>query len=228
MSKRKVSNPLALAVLAQLEERPMHPYEMATTMRERGKEQSIKLNFGSLYTVVDALQRAGFITAQETVREGRRPERTVYEITPAGRTELYDWLCEILGEPAKEYPQFLAGLSLIGVLPPAKATAVLEQREQRLAEQLKRGQEDLAAWSAGERGLPPLPRIFLIETEYELAMHDAELTWLRGLLRDLKDGTLEGLDFWEQFHRARAAGKPPPEFPADAPGEEGAAPTPPP
>src|SRR6266702_1825851 len=118
MSKRKVSNPLALAVLAQLEERPMHPYEMASTMRERGQEHSIKLNFRSLYTVVESLQRADYITAQETVREGRRPERTVYEITGAGRVELYDWLCELLGEPAKEYPRFMAGLSLMGALPP--------------------------------------------------------------------------------------------------------------
>ena len=53
--RTSISNPLALAVLACLHERPMHPYEMASTMRERGKEQSIKLNYGSLYTVVDNL-----------------------------------------------------------------------------------------------------------------------------------------------------------------------------
>ena len=45
MSKRPVSNPLALAVLACLWERPMYPYEMTTTLRERGKEDSIRLNF---------------------------------------------------------------------------------------------------------------------------------------------------------------------------------------
>ncbi len=52
--KRKVSNPLALAVLACLFERPMHPYEMASTMRERHKDESIKLNYGSLYTVTES------------------------------------------------------------------------------------------------------------------------------------------------------------------------------
>ncbi len=46
--RTSISNPLALAVLACLHERPMHPYEMASTMRERGKEQSIKLNYGGL------------------------------------------------------------------------------------------------------------------------------------------------------------------------------------
>src|SRR3984957_15724625 len=112
MARRKISNPLALAVLACLYESPMHPYEMATTMRARHKDESIKLNFGSLYTVVEALERHGFIEAQETERAGRRPERTVYRITAAGSAELLDWLSELISVPAKEYLRFEAGLSL--------------------------------------------------------------------------------------------------------------------
>lgn len=45
----KRSNPLALAVLSCVGERPMYPYEITTTLRGRGKEGSIRLNFGSLY-----------------------------------------------------------------------------------------------------------------------------------------------------------------------------------
>src|SRR5580704_11408855 len=88
MARRKISNPLALAVLACLYERPMHPYEMATTMRARNKDGSIKLNYGSLYSVVDALHRGELIDAQETTRQGRRPELTVYRITDTGVHEL--------------------------------------------------------------------------------------------------------------------------------------------
>ena len=84
MTRRRVSNPLALAVLSCLAERPMHPYEISTTLRTRGKEKSIRLNYGSLYAVVDSLQKHGLIETKETLREGRRPERTVYDITPAG------------------------------------------------------------------------------------------------------------------------------------------------
>ena len=62
----------------------MHPYEISTTLRSRGKEQSIKLNYGSLYSVVESLPKHGLIEPRETVREGRRPERTVYAITEAG------------------------------------------------------------------------------------------------------------------------------------------------
>ncbi len=106
----------------------MHPYEMATTMRERGKDQSIKLNYGALYTVVEALQQHGLIIAQETERAGRRPERTVYRLTDAGRMELIDWVSELISTPAKEYTRFEAGLSLIPVLPPEDAAALLAQR----------------------------------------------------------------------------------------------------
>lgn len=219
MKKRKVSNPLALVVLALLWERPMHPYEMVTTMRERGQEGSIKLNFGSLYTVVESLQRAGLIAAQGTVRQGRRPERTVYQITDAGATELFDWLCELLGEPAKEYPRFMAGLALLSVLPPAKAIGVLEQREQRLAEQVEQYRVKVALL-LGSDGTPGLPRLFLIESEYEQAMREAELAWVRGLLRELRDGTLSGMDLWRSFHQHRTT----PPIPATQ--EEGATRTP--
>jgi len=81
------SNPLALAVLACLYERPMHPYEVAQTLRSRAKHESIRLNYGSLYGVVELLEKRGFIRARETVREGRRPERTIYEITDDGARE---------------------------------------------------------------------------------------------------------------------------------------------
>src|SRR5918911_633014 len=118
MSRRRVSNPLALAVLSCLNERPMHPYEISTTLRSRGKEQSIKLNYGSLYAVVEALQKHGLITPRETTREGRRPERTVYEITEAGVTEFEDWLAELLSTPVRDFTSLEAGLSPVPGLPP--------------------------------------------------------------------------------------------------------------
>ena len=78
------SNLLALAVLALLFERPMHPYEMAAILKQRNKGESIKIRYGSLYTVIELLLQRGFIVAKETSREGRRPERTVYALTSSG------------------------------------------------------------------------------------------------------------------------------------------------
>jgi DNA-binding PadR family transcriptional regulator len=79
---------LALAVLCCLLERPMHPYEVATTLRQRNKEHSVKRNYGALYAVVESLRKRGLIEPKETERPGRLPERTVYQLTDAGREAL--------------------------------------------------------------------------------------------------------------------------------------------
>jgi len=201
-TKRKIHNPLALAVLACLTEHPMHPYEMATTLRERGKDQSIKLNYGALYTVVEALQQHGLIVAQETEREGRRPERTVYHLTETGRLELIDWISELISRPVKEYTQFEAGLSLIPVLPPEDAAALLTQRCARLEMEIvqKRSLLRLDA----ERGVA---RLHLIESEYLLAMHEAELAWTRQFAEAIRSGTVKGIAEWAAFHRTTAEQK---------------------
>ena len=96
--------PLALAVMNLLMEQPMHPYEMKSKMKERGHDQVVKIKGGSIYDTVERLEQGGFIKSQETSREGRRPERTVYAITEAGREEIKDWLRELVSDPVHEYP----------------------------------------------------------------------------------------------------------------------------
>ena len=199
MTRRKVSNPLALAVMACLYERAMHPYEMATTLRERHKDESIKLNYGALYSVVEALQRHGLIEAQETEREGRRPERTVYRITNLGSHELLDWLSELLSTPVKEYRQFEAALSLLPVLEPKEALSLLEQRCKRLEADLASRRAVLALM--GEKGFP---RLFAVEYEYCTVLAEAELEWSRELVADIASGDIEGIEMWAGFHERDA------------------------
>ena len=84
MPARSRSNPLALAVLTCLFEKPMHPYEMAQTMRSRAKHESVKLNYGSLYGVVDGLEKRGLIRARETTeRAGGHRGRSTRSPTTA-------------------------------------------------------------------------------------------------------------------------------------------------
>src|SRR6476620_12250445 len=128
MSKRKVANPLALAALAWLVTGPMHPYELGRRLQETGMDRSVKFNRGSLYMVVEQLRKAGFVAEQETVRYSQRPERTVYALTDEGRTELYDWMRELVAEPQHEYLQFGVALSLLSVLPPVEAVELLTRR----------------------------------------------------------------------------------------------------
>lgn len=209
MAVRGRGNPLALAVLAHLYERPMHPYEISSTLRERRKEESIRLNYGSLYSVVESLQKRGLITTQETVREGRRPERTVYAITEAGVTELYDWLSDLVAQPVQEFTQFEAALSLLPVLAVEDAVTLLESRlrAQVLDKQTKVG------WMERSRELG-FPRLFQIEAEYKMALLSAEIEYIRTLIAELKAGTLPGVSMWRRLHELKAQGLPPDDIDA--------------
>jgi DNA-binding PadR family transcriptional regulator len=197
--RRKVGNVLALAVLGVLVAKPMHPYEIATFLRETGKEQDMPIKWGSLYTVVRNLEKHGFIEAARSERQGARPERTVYRIADAGRAELTDWLRELVAVPEPEIPRFRSGLSMLGVLPPDEVIELLRQRLHALDRQLAQARAGLA------EALATVPRIFLIEVEYDLAVSTAEADWIRGLLAELTDGTLPGLAQWREWHRSGAA-----------------------
>jgi DNA-binding PadR family transcriptional regulator len=197
--KRKVSNPLALAVLVLLYERPMHPYEMAATLRERRKEESIKLRYGSLYTVIELLVKAAFIAEKRTTREGNRPERTIYAITNAGEAEMRSWMREILSTPVKEYPQFETGLSLLPVLPPEEAIDLLETR----IEFLKKDIEQIKAELAQAKSLK-LPALFSIETGYRLAGLETERQFVESLIVQIAKDGCGFLKEWKQLHADKA------------------------
>jgi DNA-binding PadR family transcriptional regulator len=201
MARRKVANPLAFAVLGCLVERPMHPYEMSTMLRSRGKDQSIKLNYGSLYSVVAALEKHGLIAAQETVREGNRPERTVYASTDAGFAEFQDWLAELLGTPAHEFTQLEAGLAYLPGCSPDRAVELLEQRAAALDARIAELEEAHAMLTT-----QGLPRLFWVESEYRLHMVRAEREFAAALAQEIRDGTLGGVGFWRRSTELVASG----------------------
>src|SRR3954453_9474478 len=191
MPRRKVGNPLAFAVLGCLGERPMHPYEISTMLKARGKDQSIKVNYGSLYSVVSAVEKHGFIEALETVREGNRPERTVYQITAAGQAEFSDWLPELLGTPSREFHPLEAGLAYLPALPPDRAVELLEQRLPAVDAEIKEMTALHDDMTANE-----FPRIFWIESEFRLALLKAESAYVHQLAEEIRTDRLDGSAWW--------------------------------
>ncbi len=193
-NKRKVDNLLALAVLATVSERPMHRYEMASLMRARGKDQDMDIKWGSLYTVVHNLDKHGLLETIGNTRQGARPERTIYRITATGRQELLDWTRELIGSPTPEHPKFAAGLSVWMLLPPDEVAELLRSRLEKLEASLKTRRAALA-----EAGTD-VPRLFLVEAEYALAMTKAEVAWVRALLEELSSGKYPDLGAWRSWH----------------------------
>jgi DNA-binding PadR family transcriptional regulator len=197
----EVSSPLALAILQLLDERPMHPYEMASTMRSRHHDEFIRLNFGTLYHTVDVLERKGWILPVEREKEGRRPERTIYKITDAGRETLTRTLGELLRKPTHEYPQFVAGLMFMHHLAAADAASHLNERAALLDAQVTKFEHVLA-----ELRKQGLTRLALIEIEHKIAMLEAERNWVRKLSTEIAEGKLEwkvGIDAGHEMLRSR-------------------------
>lgn len=200
---------LAVAVLNLLDERPMHPYEMQQLIRERHLDDVLKLNSGSLYHAVERLDRAGLIAGLETNREGRRPERTVYTITEAGRDAFQAWLRRLLAEPAREYLQFATALACMAHLELQEVVLLLRHRVVLLEAALAAG--DRIQQGAQEGGLA---RLHLVEFEYGQVLRRAEAAWLRTLIPEIEDGTLDGVANWAAFHASGTS------VAADRPGEE--------
>ena len=191
--KRKVANLMALAVLATVVQRPMHRYEMASVMRARGKDRDMDIKWGSLYTVVQNLEKNGYLESIGVTRQGARPERTLYQITDAGRDELIAWTRELIAEPEAEHTRFIAGLSVLAVLSPQEVVELLRRRVDLLTETIEALQHQIEQAS-------DVLRLFLIEDDYRIAMTRAEIDWTRSLLDELSTGAFPHLDAWRRWH----------------------------
>ncbi|CAM3045236.1 PadR family transcriptional regulator [Tsukamurella hominis] len=185
MARERALTPLAIAALALLTERDMHPYEMFTTMTERREDLVVKLRAGSLYHSVNRLADDGLVTEIGTDRDGNRPERTTYAITAAGRERLQDTVADLIAEPAEEYPSFPLAVSEAHNLDRDRVRALFTARLSRL-------DADVAAMRAGHaRALGHAAEMHLLDLDYLIAMRTAEADWLRRTIARLDDETLE-------------------------------------
>ena len=181
-----------MVVLAHLAEEPMHVYRMQQLIKERAKDTVVNVaQRNSVYQTIARLVRDGLVRVQQTAREDSRPERVVYELTEAGRSTLDEWLEQMLGTPAREFPEFPAALAFIAMLPPARVRQRLEARRAELAQRLAASRATLdGALASG------LPRLFLLEDEYKNAMTQAEIAWLDGVIDELVHRKLTWSKAW--------------------------------
>ncbi len=187
-----------IAVLALLREGPMHPYQMQSLLRLRHKDEILALKRGSLYHAIGRLVRDELITAKSTSRNGRRPERTTYAITAAGRKEFTRILRNIIAVPRRESSEFMAAMSFLVHLTPAEALPRLDERAQHLENEIALRSAGVSAASAH------VLRINLVESEYLIAMLKAELAWVRSLISEISSGNL-AWDLKNVLKEARAS-----------------------
>ncbi|WP_405134948.1 PadR family transcriptional regulator [Nocardia sp. NBC_01388] len=182
--------PLGVAVLALLEEKPMHPYEMYQLLMTRHEDELVKIKPGSLYHTVARLAEQELVVAEGTDRAGNRPERTTYRINPAGRDTLRDRITEILRRPVKEYPIFPVGMAEAHNLPVHDVIVLLRERVTWIDGQ-NAEYEALQDWVVARK----VPRRFWMVIEYLHVMTVTEGEWLRRVLTELESGELP----WDSF-----------------------------
>ncbi|WP_039831057.1 PadR family transcriptional regulator [Nocardiopsis valliformis] len=201
-------SPLAVQLLLLLAEEPMHAYRMQQLIRARHKDRIVNIaQRNSVYQTLDRLLRAELIEVADRVRTPGRPERTVYRITDAGRSTLDGWLKEMLSTPAREFPEFPVALAALAHLTPELAAEYLEERAHRLRARLRQAESD--AEQAEGMGLP---RMFVLEDEYQQALTETELRWVKGLVDELRSGSLTWDREWLDAVSARLG---PPETDTD-------------
>jgi DNA-binding PadR family transcriptional regulator len=197
-----------LAVLCFLRERPMHPYQMQRLFLERHWDEVLVLKRGSLYHAISRLLGSRLITVTGVSRDGRRPERTTYQIAEEGRQKLVLWLQEMVAVPLREPSTFMAAINFLIHLEPGDAIAQLELRLQRLDQELATTEIVMKQVAIH------VARLHLLEAEYQLWMRRSELEWVRTLLADLRSGQLNW-NLQQIFQEIQAATAAPPR---DQPG----------
>ena len=172
----------ALAVLALLTQGPRHTYEMHRFMVDTRKDFVSGLP-RSLYHAVGKLESSGLIAEAGTEQSAGRPERVRYTITDAGRADLRRRVSLLLATPEPDATLLYAALSFMGVLGLDEAMAALRARIATIDLKLARLSGDLAE----ARGVP---RILLVEAEFEQVRLSAEREWTARLVDELESGEL--------------------------------------
>lgn len=198
--KASLQTPLAMSILSTLRERPMHPYEIFHTMEIRKHDRIVKLRRSSLYSTIDRLEAEHLIVAIGTDREGRRPERTTYDLTPVGERALLDWLRSSIAAPTPEFSRFGSLIAFLPHLMPWEASTLLRQRLEHLERDASVHETMLQQpeWRH-------MPSLFRVHESYAVTMRNAEIAWVSSLAKDIESGQLAWPEVIVAWHRRRGS-----------------------
>jgi DNA-binding PadR family transcriptional regulator len=167
---------MRLPLLALLAKEPAHGYELKTLLEQTFGQAYPSPNIGQIYVTLQRLERDGLVMSQDVV-QATRPNKRVYELTPAGRDALAAWI-EEPSEGPRIRDDFFMKLALS---PMAGATdqMALINRQRRHYLNLMRGLSKLAAATEKES------RISRLLIEGAMLHLQADLDWLERCQEEL-------------------------------------------
>lgn len=159
--------PVLLALLAK---ESAHGYELKQALEQIFGGAYPSPNIGQIYVTLGRLEKDGLVRGQD-VEQTSRPNKKVYELTPAGREALAAWVDE-QSDGARLRDDFFVKLALAPMAGAAdRMTLINKQRRHLLG--LMRGLSELAA--AGD----PDNKIALLLIEGARLHLQADLDWLQ-------------------------------------------------
>ena len=160
---------MRLPLLALLAKEPAHGYELKARLEQTLGEAYPPPNIGQIYLTLQRLERAGLVRSQPVVQSDR-PNKRVYELTPAGREAVAAWLEQPSDEP-RIRDDFFMKLAL-GPLAGVTDRLSLINRQRRHYLRLMRSLSELAAHA--DRG----NKIGMLLIEGATLHLQADLDWL--------------------------------------------------
>ena len=166
-----------LALLGILKHKEIHGYELNQLLSMPGN--AIRIGKANAYKLLANMEEKGFVSSVEQ-RQGNRPPRSIYSITPAGSREFDSLLKKRLGRTdPPEYPDGVA-LNFIALLPPEEALPLLLQRREHLAIH----RQSLEGFSDEIRASHPGIDFLIRQAELDIELNETLISRYQKLAKD--------------------------------------------
>jgi DNA-binding PadR family transcriptional regulator len=172
-----------LVILGLLRDKPLYGYELKHIIEEHMGDWT-NIAFGSIYFALGKLADEGFIEKVATEQEGKRPSRSVYQITAAGREEFLRLLRQVWREMERHYYTLDIGLAFMEALPVEEVKGYLRDR----VSQLEGIIQHVTAHRAEVLADAYVSRVVSAVFDHSLAHFGAELAWTRDMLDKVERG----------------------------------------
>jgi DNA-binding PadR family transcriptional regulator len=126
-------------VLAMLAKEPSHGYQLRARLRHALGPLGDAMNAGHVYVTLTRLEKAGLVASERAEGRADRPDRKIYELTPAGQQRVAEWLVEV-GWPKPDLAEFHLKLIAAAAAGLADPLAIVDTQRRELLRRLRDAQ----------------------------------------------------------------------------------------
>lgn len=173
----------AFVLLGLLKEKPLNPYEIIKILDRINISQWSPISASSVYMTIRTLEKKGYITGKKE-KNSAMPEKTVYSITPAGRSVFLKTLKDSMLEDITNITSFNLSTLFICHLDRREVVDILKKRIVRIKE------NDEATEKAFNQYKQQLvPEYLLISLKHNMTFYKAELITVELMIEEVEKAT---------------------------------------